>query len=121
MFKHTVDDVIIFNPKDYSHNLFWQTNETSQQKVYSIISNYLSSMNKSDILQLHMKNIIRIKGFKASVQYDPDSKMFRGEFPGLGDSRADFCAENIKDLQRAGEKSLEVFLEMICLNSQGRW
>ena len=49
MYKHTVDDVIMFNPKDYSHNLFWQTNETSQQKVYAIISNYLSTMNDDDI------------------------------------------------------------------------
>ena len=52
MFKYTVDDVIMVNPKNYSHNLFWQINETNQQKVYSIISNYLSSINKNDILQL---------------------------------------------------------------------
>ncbi|MDD5399557.1 MAG: hypothetical protein PHQ93_00005, partial [Sulfurimonas sp.] len=30
-----IDDVVVFNPKKYSHNLFWQTNEQSQQKVYS--------------------------------------------------------------------------------------
>jgi len=47
-----VDDVVIFDPKSYSHNLFWQTNETSKQKVYSIISNYLSSMNENDIQNL---------------------------------------------------------------------
>ena len=47
-----VDDVIMFNPRSYSHNLFWQTNETSQQKVYSIISNYLSIMNENDIEKL---------------------------------------------------------------------
>lgn len=47
-----IDDVVLFNPKKYSHNLFWQTNEQSQQKVYSIISNYLSSMNESDIKTL---------------------------------------------------------------------
>ena len=46
------DDVVIFNPRAYSHNLFWQTNEVSKQKVYSIISNYLSSMNESDIKNL---------------------------------------------------------------------
>ncbi len=46
------DDVIIFNPKNYSTNLFWQTNETSRQKVYAIISNYLSTMNKDDIKRL---------------------------------------------------------------------
>jgi hypothetical protein len=47
-----VDDVIVFDPRDYSHNLFWQTNEQSEQKVYAIISNYLSSMNKDDIKTL---------------------------------------------------------------------
>ena len=36
----------------YSHNLFWQTNEQSEQKVYAIISNYLSSMNEHDIQKL---------------------------------------------------------------------
>ena len=46
------DDVIIFDPKNYSTNLFWQTNETSRQKVYAIISNYLSTMNKDDIKRL---------------------------------------------------------------------
>ena len=47
-----IDDVVIFNPKAYSHNLFWQTNETSEQKVYAIISNYLSTLNKDDIKRL---------------------------------------------------------------------
>jgi hypothetical protein len=47
-----VDDVIIFDPRAYSHNLFWQTNEQSEQKVYSIISNYLSSMNDNDVKTL---------------------------------------------------------------------
>ncbi len=46
------DDIILFDHRAYSHNLFWQTNETSKQKVYSIISNYLASMNKSDIHKL---------------------------------------------------------------------
>lgn len=47
-----VDDVIVFDPRDYSHNLFWQTNKESEQKVYSIISNYLSTINKDDIKTL---------------------------------------------------------------------
>ena len=46
------DDIVIFDPKNYSNNLFWQTNETSEQKVYAIISNYLSSMNDSDVKSL---------------------------------------------------------------------
>ena len=44
-----VNDVVVFDPRSYTHNLFWQTNEMSQQKVYAIISNYLSTMNKDDI------------------------------------------------------------------------
>ena len=47
-----VDDVVVFNPQEYSHNLFWQTSEQSEQKVYSVISNYLSSMNEDDIKTL---------------------------------------------------------------------
>ncbi len=48
-------DTVIFDPKNYTHNLFWQTNETSQQKVYAIISNYLSTMNNEDIKTLCSK------------------------------------------------------------------
>ena len=46
---NAVDDVIVFDPRAYSHNLFLQTNKQSEQKVYSIISNYLSTMNEDDI------------------------------------------------------------------------
>lgn len=49
------DDVVIFDPRSYTHNLFWQTNEISQQKVYAIISNYLSTMNDTDIRTLCSK------------------------------------------------------------------
>jgi DNA phosphorothioation-dependent restriction protein DptG len=68
-----IDDVVVFNPSAYSHNLFWQTNEESEQKVYSIISNYLSSMNKSDIVKLCSqfgKNIVK------SVLNDKYKKMY---------------------------------------------
>jgi len=44
-----IDDEIVFNPRVYSTNLFWQTNKKSKQKVYAIISKYLSTMNKNDI------------------------------------------------------------------------
>jgi len=50
-----VDDIVEFDPSDYSYNLFWQTNQTSNQKVYSIISNYLSSMNYGDVKTLCLK------------------------------------------------------------------
>ena len=47
-----VDDVIEFEPTNYSYNLFWQTGEKSQQRVYSIISSYLSTMQISDVTKL---------------------------------------------------------------------
>lgn len=67
------DDVILFNPKEYSINLFWQTNEQSEQKVYAIISNYLSSMNKDDVKILcnkFGKNLVK------SVLKDKYKKMY---------------------------------------------
>ena len=68
------NDVIIFDPRSYSHNLFWQTNEQSEQKVYSIISNYLSSMNQDDIKTLCSqfgKNLVK------SVLVDKYKKMYK--------------------------------------------
>jgi hypothetical protein len=55
-------DVVMFNPKKYTTNCFWQTNETSTQTVYSIIYNYLSLMNASDIKQIckdYGKSLVR--------------------------------------------------------------
>jgi len=68
-----VDDVVIFDPAIYSHNLFWQTNEQSEQNVYAIISNYLSSMNEHDIQKLceqFGKNMVK------SVLVDKYKKMY---------------------------------------------
>ena len=68
-----VDDVIVFDPQAYSHNLFWQTNKQSEQKVYSIISNYLSGMNADDIKLLCKqfgKNMVK------SVLQDKYKKMY---------------------------------------------
>ena len=47
-----MDDIIDFEPSEYSSNMFWQTNQKSQQKVYAIISNYLSTLNVEDIKKL---------------------------------------------------------------------
>ena len=72
-----VDDVVIFDPKAYSYNLFWQTNNQSQQKVYSIISNYLSSMDENDIKTLCTqfgKNMVK------SVLVDKYKKMYSQGF-----------------------------------------
>ncbi|HIP14828.1 MAG TPA: hypothetical protein EYG74_05010 [Sulfurimonas autotrophica] len=68
------DDVIIFDPKAYSTNLFWQTNQISKQKVYAIISKYLSTLNKSDIKRLcdeFGKNMVK------SVLVDKYKKMYQ--------------------------------------------
>lgn len=68
-----IDDVVIFSPQKYSYNLFWQTNEQSEQKVYSIISHYLSSMNENDIKELcdqFGKNLVK------SVLKDKYKKMY---------------------------------------------
>ena len=72
-----VDDVILFDPRAYSHNLFWQTNEQSEQKVYSIISNYLSTMNENDVKTLCSqfgKNLVK------SVLKDKYKKMYSKGF-----------------------------------------
>lgn len=47
-----INDTIEFEPSNYSVNMFWQTNEKSKQKVYAIISNYLSTVNTDDIKKL---------------------------------------------------------------------
>ncbi|MBE0497305.1 MAG: hypothetical protein IBX45_12875 [Campylobacterales bacterium] len=47
-----LDDEVEFDPRAFSVNLFWQTNNTSKQKVYAIISNYLSTLNPNDIKTL---------------------------------------------------------------------
>lgn len=57
-----IEDVVVFKPEQYSYNLFWQTSEQSEQKVYAIISNYLSTMNEDDIKILcnqFGKNIVK--------------------------------------------------------------
>ncbi|WP_368030597.1 hypothetical protein [Arcobacter sp. s6] len=72
-----VNDIIVFEPDKYSYNLFWQTNEKSEQKVYSIISNYLSTMNDNDIKTLCKefgKNIVK------SVLKDKYKKMYTKGF-----------------------------------------
>ena len=47
-----LSDEVEFNPQTFSTNLFWQTSNTSKQKVYAIISNYLSTLNVNDIKEL---------------------------------------------------------------------
>src|SRR5258705_8217889 len=58
-----------------------------------------------------MNNVMIIDGQKAVISYDPDIKMFRGEFVSLNGG-ADFYATNVNKLEIEGRKSLKVFLEM---------
>jgi len=53
---------------------------------------------------------MRIGEYEATVKYDPDIEMFRGEFLGLNGG-ADFYAADVAGLKREAEISLEVFLE----------
>ena len=69
-----LSDSVEFEPSEFSLNLFWQTNEVSEQTVYSIISNYLSTMNENDIKTLCSqfgKNMIK------SVLNDKYKKMYQ--------------------------------------------
>jgi predicted HicB family RNase H-like nuclease len=57
-----------------------------------------------------MKNAIEIDGHKAIVAFDPEIKLFRGEFLGLKGG-ADFYATTVDDLYHEGQISLKVFLD----------
>lgn len=56
-------------------------------------------------------NTMTINGYEAVISYDPEIKMFRGEFVSLNGG-ADFYATDVEGLKREGEISLRVFLDM---------
>lgn len=58
-----------------------------------------------------MINIMKIDGYEAVINYDPDIEMFRGEFINLNGS-ADFYATDIAGLQKEGKLSLDMLLKM---------
>lgn len=58
-----------------------------------------------------MKNTIKVSGYNAVVVYDAETDQLRGEFIGLN-SGVDFYADNIKDLHKEAQRSLNVFLEV---------
>lgn len=58
-----------------------------------------------------MRNIVDIDGHKATVSFDPELEMLRGEFLGLTGG-ADFYAGSVDGLLEEGRKSLEIYLEM---------
>jgi len=55
-------------------------------------------------------NILEIDGHKATIKYDPEIDMFRGEFIGLNGG-ADFYATTINELKKEARDSLQVFLD----------
>lgn len=58
-----------------------------------------------------MKNMLDIDGHRAVISFDPDIKMFRGEFLGLTGG-ADFYAAGVDELIEEGRKSLRIFLDL---------
>ena len=58
-----------------------------------------------------MNNLMDFDGYKAVICYDPEIKMFRGEFAGLNGG-ADFYATNVEDLYKEGRQSLQEFLQV---------
>jgi predicted HicB family RNase H-like nuclease len=56
-------------------------------------------------------NIMKIDGYKAKIEYDPELDLFRGEILGLNGS-ADFYGKNPAALRREFRNSLKVFLEV---------
>ena len=45
-------EMVAFNPKEYTFNAFWQTSKTSMQNISAVIRNYLGTMNQQDIQTL---------------------------------------------------------------------
>ena len=58
-----------------------------------------------------MKNIMKIDGYDAVINYDPEIDLFRGGFINLNGG-ADFYAADVQGLQKEGKTSLNLFLKM---------
>lgn len=56
-------------------------------------------------------NIMKVDGYRAKIEYDPDLDQFRGEILGLNGS-ADFYGKNPAGLRKEFRNSLKVFLEV---------
>jgi len=54
-------------------------------------------------------NLMKIDGYSARIEYDPEIDLFRGEILGLNGG-ADFYGKNPKELRAEFKKSLAVFL-----------
>lgn len=58
-----------------------------------------------------MINTMTINGYNATITFDPDMNLFRGGFLGLNGG-ADFYSDTVAGLQKEGEISLKVLLDM---------
>jgi predicted HicB family RNase H-like nuclease len=56
-------------------------------------------------------NVMTIDDFHATIEFDPDLDLFRGEILGLNGG-ADFYGKNPKELRAEFKRSLQVFLEV---------
>ena len=58
-----------------------------------------------------MKNLMEINRYNALFAFDPETKLFRGEFVDLNGG-ADFYATDMQSLHSEGATSLKVFFDM---------
>jgi predicted HicB family RNase H-like nuclease len=56
-------------------------------------------------------NVMTVDGFHATIEFDSDLDLFRGEILGLNGG-ADFYGKNPKELRTEFKRSLKVFLEV---------
>ena len=56
-------------------------------------------------------NVMTVDDYHATIEFDPDLDMFRGEILGLSGG-ADFYGKNPKELRAEFKRSLNIFLEV---------
>ena len=56
-------------------------------------------------------NVMTVGDYHATIEFDPDLDMFRGEILGLNGG-ADFYGKNPKELRSEFKRSIDVFLEV---------
>ena len=56
-------------------------------------------------------NVMTIEDYHATIEFEPDLDMFRGEILGLSGG-ADFYGKNPKELRAEFKRSLNIFLEV---------
>ena len=56
-------------------------------------------------------NVMTVEDFHATIEFDPDLDLFRGEILGLNGG-ADFYGKNPKELRAEFKRSLQTFLEV---------